>query len=284
VGRVLVVTDSSATVPEHLAQELDIRVVPVVLAMNGRVYRDGVDVSPGELYRWLRAEKLVPTTSAPSVGHFLQVYLAAAQEASGILSIHMSPKLSSTYDAAVTASQLIDSVPIHVMDSHTVAMAQGFVVLTAAREAAAGADLEAVQARAEAVAAKVNLLACLDTLQYLHRGGRIGGAAAFAGALLQIKPVLSVIDGHVGLFSKPRTRSRAIRTMVQRMDEVAAGRPICAAIFHADVPDEAESLRRLVAGRFDCAELHVVEFTPVMGAHTGPGVLGVAFHQASDVT
>lgn len=282
MGKVVVVTDSSATVPVQLAQELDIRVVPIVLAMNGRVYRDGVDVTAGELYQWLRANKHIPTTSAPSVGHFLRTYLDATEEASAILSIHMSPNLSRTYDSAVTASQLVDSIPIQVMDSRTVAMAQGFVVMAAARAAVAGADLETVQARAMEVATKVNLLASLDTLVYLHRGGRIGAAAALAGAVLQIKPVLWVTDGQVGVFAKPRTRSRAIDAMLQHIEDVAGGRQIHAAIIHADVQKEAEDFRRLVAQQFECIELHVVEFTPVMGAHTGPGVLGVAFYETSD--
>lgn len=282
MGKVIVVTDSSATVPVQLADELDVRVVPIVLAMNGRVYRDGVDVTAGELYRWLRANKHIPTTSAPSVGRFLRVYLAAAEDASGILSIHMSPNLSRTYDSAVTASQLVDSVPISVLDSRSVAMGQGFVVLAAARAAAAGADLEATRACAMEVAEKVRLLACLDTLVYLHRGGRIGTAAALAGAVLQIKPVLSVVDGQVGVFARPRTRTKAIDAMVHDIEESTAGRRLHAAIFHADALEEAESLRARVAQQFECDELHVVEFTPVMGAHTGPGVLGVAFHVARD--
>lgn len=278
MAKVIVVTDSSATVPVHLARELGIRVVPIVLAMNGRVYRDGVDVTAGELYRWLRAEKHIPTTSAPSVGHFLRLYVSAAEQASGILSIHMSPMLSSTYEAAWTASQLLESVPIDVIDSRTAAIGQGLVVLAAAREAAAGADLESVRGRAEDVAGKIRVLAALDTLVYLHRGGRIGRAAALAGSVLQLKPVLSLQDGQVDLFAKPRTKPRAVRTILRRMEDEVQGRRIHVGIFHADVPQEAEELRELVDRHFDCIELHVVEFTPVMGAHTGPGVLGVAYY------
>ncbi len=282
MGKVAIITDSSATVPLHLARRLGIRVVPIVLAMNGRVYRDGVDVTAGQLYRWLRAEKHIPTTSAPSVGHFLRAYMTAAQDAPSILSIHVSSKFSSTYDAAVTASRLLDSVPIQVMDSRTAAFGQGFVVLAAARKAAEGADLEAVRAQAEEVAADVKVLASLDTLTYLHRGGRIGGGAALAGAVLRLKPVFSVEDGRVEVFAKPRTKPRAIRTMVQHMEDVVDSRRIRAAVFHADVADEADELCGMVEQRFDCIELHVAEFTPVMGAHTGPGVVGIAFHQARD--
>ncbi len=150
--RVIVVTDSSATVPQDLVRELDIHVVPLLLAFEDQTFRDGVDVTPGEVYHWLRANKHVPTTSSPSVGDFLRVYAAAAQEASGIVSIHLSPQLSVTYNTAIAASQLVDDVPIRVVDCHTAAMGQGFVALEAARAAAAGADLDEVVAQATQVA------------------------------------------------------------------------------------------------------------------------------------
>lgn len=276
--KVIVVTDSSATVPAHLAQQLDIRVVPVLLAVDGRTLRDGIDITPGEIYSWLRHSRRLPTTSAPSIGDFLRVYAAASQTASGIVSIHLSPKLSATYSAARAASQLVDGVAIHVMDCPTVAMGQGFVAMEAAREAAAGANLDAVIARAEEVASKINLLAAIDTLEYLHRGGRIGGAASLVGTMLQIKPVLYVADGHVDVFAKPRTKSKAVRIMLEQMAERASDRPLHVAILHADVPEEAEALRQTVAQQFDCTELYVTEFTPVMGSHAGPGVLGVVFY------
>lgn len=290
VGRVVIVTDSSATVPAKLVRELDIRIVPILLSINGRSYRDGVDITPEQVYRWLRTNRPSPTTSSPSVGDFLRAYAAAAQKVpdpykdpvsdpvSGIVSIHLSPKLSATYNAAATASQLLDGVPIRVLNCHTVAMGQGFVVLAAARAAAAGANLEEVIARANEVASRMNLLATIDTLEYLHRGGRIGGAAALMGTVLQIKPVLYVSDGYVDVFAKPRTKSKAIRIMLQQMAERVDGRPVHAAILHADVPGEAAALRQKVARQFDWVELYVTELTPVMGTHTGPGVLGVVFY------
>lgn len=276
--KVVVVTDSSANVPAHLAQQLDIRIVPILLAVNGRTFRDGIDITSSEIYHRLRTSRQLPTTSAPSVGDFLRVYASAAREAAAILSIHLSPKLSATLNTAQAASQLVDDVPIHVLNCNTVAMGQGFVVMEAARAAAAGSEMEEVIARAQDVASKVNLLATLDTLEYLHRGGRIGGAAALLGTLLQIKPVLYVVDGYVDVFARPRTKTKAIRTMIEQMATEVESEPLHAAILHAGVPEEAEALRRVIAERFNCAELHVTELTPVMGAHTGPGVLGVVFY------
>ncbi len=275
--RVVVVTDSSANVPADLVRKLDIRIVPIALTINGYILRDGVDITAGEVYRLLRERKHLPTTSAPSIGDFLRVYAAAAQEGTGIVSIHISPQLSAIYNVAQTASQLVDEVPIRIINCHSAAMGQGFVVLEAARAAASGADLEAVVARAQEVASKVTVLATIGTLEYLHRGGRIGGAATLLGTVLQIKPVLYVADGHVDVFAKPRTLSRALRVMLEQIAERVDGDQLHVAILHADVPEQAEALRQQLAEQFNCAELYVTELTPVMGAHTGPGVLGVAF-------
>lgn len=268
--KVAIVTDSSATLPEDLVRELDIHVVPLLLTFDDQTFRDGVDVTPGEVYRWLRANKHIPTTSAPSAGDFLRVYAAAGREASSVVSIHLPAWLSATYNTAVVASRLVGGVQIRVLNCHTAAMGQGFVVLEAARAAAAGADLDMVVARATKVAPKMNLLVAVGTLEYLYRGGRIGGAAALLGAMLQIKPILYLGDGQVDVFAKPRTKSRAVRIILQRMAELADSRPLHVAILHADVLDEAEDLRQKVADQFNCVELYVTEFTPVMGAHVGP--------------
>jgi DegV family protein with EDD domain len=276
--KVKVVTDSTATIPEPLLQELDIRIVPVLLNLAGRSYRDGIDITPAEFYRRLRANKHLPTTSAPSVGDFVRVYAAAAQEAAGIVSIHLPPHLSATFEAAMVASRLVDGPPIRVVDARSATMAQGFVALEAARMAAAGGDLEAVVARAEEVAAKVRFFATLDTLEYLYRGGRIGGAAALLGSMLQIKPIVYLVDGRAEAMAKPRTRGRAVECMLQRMAEEVDGRRVHVAVMQADARAEAEKLRGCLAERFQCVELYVTEFTPVMGAHSGPGVLGLAFY------
>jgi DegV family protein with EDD domain len=278
VKKVIVVTDSNVTLPQDLVEKLDIRIVPILLTLDGQTFRDGIDMTPNELYRRLRTNKHLPTTAAPSVGDFVRVYANAAREASGIVSIHLPDQLSATYKTAVMASQLIDGVTIRVLDSQVVAIAQGFVVLEAARAAATGADLDAVIDRATEVSSKVRFFAALETLTYLHRGGRIGGAVMLMGTILQIKPILYVVDGRVEVFAKPRTKRKAMKVMLQRMAEETGGSPLHVAVFHADVSDEAEELRQRVAQQFNCVELLVTEFTPVMGAHAGPGVLGVAFY------
>jgi DegV family protein with EDD domain len=277
--KVAVVTDSPATIPEPLLRELDIRVVPVVLSFAGRSYRDGIDITPDEFYRQQRANGHLATTSAPSVGDFVRIYAAAAAAgASGIVSIHLPAHLSATMEAATVASGLIDDVPIHILNSRSVTMAEGFVVLEAARAAAAGAGMEAVVARAEEIIPKVRFYAMLDTLVYLYRGGRIGGAAALMGAMLQIKPVVHLVDGRVEPLAKPRTRGRGVELMIREMAASVDGRPVHAAVMQGDARPEADALRDRLAREFDCIELYTTEFTPVMGAHAGPGLLGIAYY------
>ena len=276
--QVVIVTDSSANVPAGLVRQLDIRVVPIVLALNGYAFQDGVDITPSQVYSLLREGKHAPTTSAPSIGDFLRVYVAAAQEAASIVSIHLSSSLSATYNVAVAASQLLEAVPVRVVDCPTAAMGQGFAVLEAARAAAAGASVEDVVARAREVASQVHLLATIDTLEHLRRGGRIGGAAALLGTALRIKPVLCLAGGRVDVVARPRTLSKALRVMLQEMADAVDSQRLHAAVLHASAPEQAEELRQRIERQFDCSELLVTELTPVMGAHTGPGVVGVAFY------
>ena len=280
--KVIVVTDSSATIPRELLQELDIRVVPLLLNFEGHTYQDGVDITPDEFYQRLRNSQNLATTSTPSVGDFVRVYAQAGRESSGIVSIHLPVNLSGVYLTALKASELVDGPQIQVMDSRTVSMAQGFAVMAAARKAASGASLEEVVAHAKEIVQRVRIYVMLETLEYLHRGGRIGDAASLLGSILQIKPLLYVLDGQVKPLAKPRTRERGMQIMLKEMEKEVNHQPIHAAIVQADAREEAEHFKQLVAERFDCLELYITEFTPVMGAHSGPGILGVAFYLEGD--
>lgn len=278
MGKVTVVTDSAANLPPELAAYYHVTVVPVLLYWNNREYRDGVDISPTELYQHLRQAKdgVLPKTSTPSIGDFVRVYAHAAQEAEAVVSIHLSAELSGIYQVACAASKLVD-VPVHVLDCRSAAMGCGFTALEAARAAEAGANVEQVLARARKIARRVRVYAFLDTLTYLHRGGHVPAIASIAGSMLKICPILTVENGPARLAELPRTRRRATTRLLARMKEDVGEGPVHVAIMHADALDEAEVLREEVETHFNCRELFTTEFTPVMGAHTGPGVLGMAW-------
>ena len=277
MGKIAIVTDSSACVPKELVKKYNIHIVPILLNFDRRTFRDEVDITATEVYRLLQGNKHLPTTSAPSVGDFLRLYAKLSEEVEGIVSIHLPAELSAIYSTAVTAGKLIDGARVEVVDSRTAAMGQGFVVLEAARAAAAGADLEGVLRRIKEIVPRINLFAAIDTFKYLQRSGRVPVIAALMGSLLQIKPIIYLKDGQTGLVEKPRTISRAMRRLVDLMAERVGGKPVHVAVFHADAPQRAEKLKEEIASRFRCAELYVTEFTPVMGVHTGPGLVGLTF-------
>lgn len=278
MGGIAVVTDSLANIPAELVEKYDIGVIPVLVIFGHETYRDGIDMTPKEFYCRLRESEELPTTAVPSMGEFVKLYHRVGQEAEGIVSIHISSKLSATVEVAEAASRTLPEIPIHVVDSYTGAMAQGFIVLEAARAAAEGAGLEEVAERAREMVPKVDLLATLDTLEYLHRGGRVPAVAALVGSLLRIKPILYIAeDGAADVLEKPRTRAKAVRRILEITEERVGANPVHMAVIHADVPEEAEELKEEVDSRFNCVELYVTDFTPVIGTHSGPGVLGLTF-------
>jgi len=283
MGKIAVVTDSVANIPTELAEKYDVHVIPLLVIFGRETFRDGVDISPQEFYRRFRESDDLPTTSVPPLGYFLEFYREVARGAEAIVSIHLSTHLSATVETAKAAGKELPDIPIQVIDSHTAGMAQGFIVLEAARKAFSGASLEEVVEGARELIPKVKLLATLDTLEYLHRTGRIGRAESLFGSILQVKPILHIAeDGVVEALEKPRTRKKAVRRILELMEEEIGSRPVHAAVIHADVREEADALRAEVASRFNCVELFVTDFTPVMGTHTGPGVLGVAFWAEED--
>lgn len=278
MGRVAVVTDSAACVPAELVQELGIEVMPFRLLWERRQFRDGVDLTPTEFYHLLREARTLPTTSHPPPEEFFQVYTRLSETCEGLISIHIPKEMSGTYNAAVRASQALAPFPVQVIDCRTAAMAQGFIVLEAARAAAQGASLEEVASLVKALIPWVRLLAMVETLEYLRRSGRVNDIQALVGSILQVKPIFSLEDGQARLFAKVRTSNRAIEHLRKAMLEHIGAGPVHAAVLHADALDRALQIRDDLSARVNCAELYITEFTPVMGAHTGPGVLGLAWY------
>lgn len=276
---VAIVTDSTAYLPAEVVARHGIRVVPLHVVMDGTELDEGVDVDPGQVAAALRAHRRV-STSRPTPSAFLEAYeAAAAAGAEAIVSVHISADMSGTYDSAMLAARHAP-VPVEVVDSRSMGMAMGYAVLAAAEAAERGEDARSVAGVARSRARATKVWFCVDTLEHLHRGGRIGKASALLGSALAIKPLLTLEDGHIELAEKVRTSARA----VARMEDLAlgaaeaAGGDACVelAVHHIDAPDRATELAGRLHERLPGApEPMLVELGPVVGAHVGPGTLAV---------
>ncbi len=278
---VAIVTDSTACIPADLAAQYGIEIVPVHLIFGGRTFVDSLTVDTREFYELVAKSGDRPTTAAPSPGMFLEAIRRAAGRADAVLCITVSAQFSAMYDAARQAIEIAKAeapgADIRLLDSRNAAMAQGFVVLEAARAAAAGASIDDVAAHAEAMTGRVTLLAMLDTLSYLARSGRVPRAAAWAAGMLQVKPIVRFSAAGIKLAARTRTRQRALERMVSILAEQTAGRPTHLAVHHANAPSDADHLLASVRQRLDIVESYTTEFTQVMGVHTGPGLVALAW-------
>jgi DegV family protein with EDD domain len=278
------VTDSVAQVPLDVAQQLGIRVMPFSLTINGEKYLDGVNLLPAELYRRMRNEKVFPQTSAPSVGEYLAVFLDCIRAgAQSVLCVTLSSRLSGGYSAACAAARLVrEEFPDReavVIDSKLATIAQGFVAVEAARLANKGASLEEVIAKVQDVQPRVGFAATLETLEYLALGGRIGKAAYLLGSLIQVKPILTIDEeGVVAPVYRVRGNLKALNKIVEYVSSKDGkhGR-LHLAVMEADAPEQAAYLEKLAIEQFGPIDIWHTDFTPVMGTHAGPGVVGLGY-------
>lgn len=271
------VTDSTAYLPPDLVAEYGIHVVPLYVVLAGRSGREGQDISPEDVAKALTTRGQQVSTSRPSRADFMAVYRRCLDEgAEGIVSVHLSAELSGTWEAARLAAAQVGEHLVKVVDSRSAAMGTGFAVLAAARAAARGSDVEAAVAAAASTAATTRTFFVVDTLEHLRRGGRIGAAAAVLGSALAVKPVLHVREGRVEPLEKVRTSARALNRLVQRAAEAAEGRPASVAVHHLAAPERADRLAADLRERLPgLRELHVSELGAAIGAHVGPGAVGI---------
>jgi DegV family protein with EDD domain len=274
---VAVVTDSTAYLPSELLEGYGIHVVPLYVVLPGRSGREGVDVGPEDVARALSVRGQTVSTSRPTPGDFLVAYRHALDAgADQVVSVHLSGELSGTSDAARLAAAQVGEHIVTVVDSRSAAMGCGFPVLAAARSAAAGADRAEVAETARRTAAETSTFFVVDTLEHLRRGGRIGTAAAVLGSALAVKPILHVSDGRVVSLEKVRTAARANSRLVQRAVEAAGDGPVSVAVHHLVAVERAERLAAELRERLPALrELHVSELGAAIGAHVGPGAVGV---------
>ncbi|MFJ6525816.1 DegV family protein [Streptomyces longwoodensis] len=272
---VAIVTDSTAYLPQRTMERHGITAVPLTVVLGDQAFEEGTEITTRSLAQALQKRRSV-TTSRPSPQQFAETYReVAASGATGIVSLHLSAELSGTYDAAVVAAREAP-VPVRVVDTGMVAMALGFCALAAAETAEAGGTVDEAVTTAEKRAAGTSAYFYVDTLEYLRRGGRIGTAQALLGSALAVKPLLQLENGRIDLLEKVRTASRAIARLEELVADRAGSAPVGIAVHHLAAPDRASALAERLRTRVQgLADLHVSEIGAVIGAHTGPGLLGV---------
>jgi len=280
-NRVAVVVDSAASLPAWASDDPLLHVVPMQLVVGGRTYLDGRELSPTEFYRMQRDRSHTPTTAGPSPQSYISAFETAARQSSSILCLCIARRYSAAHDSALLAvrqaQELLPYVQIAALDSGSAAGGEGLIALEALRAANQGLDLVEVVKIARQITEKVSLVAFLDTLYYVWKGGRVPRLAYAGASLLGLKPMFELASGEVHAIGRPRTRARAMRRLVEAMRTRVGDRPLHVSVMHGDCPEDAEELRHALECEFDCEELYISEFTPVMGAHTGPGLLGLAF-------
>lgn len=278
MSKIAIVTDSSPYIPEQIIKENNIHVVPLVVIWGEEIFHDGVDISPVEFYERLKTDKVLPSTSQPTVADFEVVFRSLHQEGYEILAILISEALSGTVSSATQAKKLLPEATIEIVNSKTLAMALGFHVLAAARAAKNGASLAECKRITEDTLDNSGVIFVVDTLEFLHRGGRLGAASRYIGSLLNVKPILAIEDGLIVSLDKVRTQKKALERIVDLIEERTKGhKNIRLATLHANNPDTAQFILDEAVSRLSPVEQVFSEISPAIGTHAGPGAVGLAY-------
>jgi DegV family protein with EDD domain len=276
--KVVVVTDSTAYIPPELIKQYGMRVAPLAVIWDGKTLHDDVDISPAEFYARLKVSKTLPTTSQTTPEEFRNIFSPILAEGKSILGVFIAGTLSGTIDSAMQVKKTMPAAPIEIVDSLSSAMALGFVALAAARAVQSGASMAEAAKVARRAAELSNLIFVVDTLEFLHRGGRIGGAKRFLGTALNLKPLLTVVDGKIDALESVRTKAKATERMLDLIEQrIGNRRPLRLSPLHAAAPEEAKALMKAVQDRFHPDECIFSEVSPAIGAHVGPGTIGIAW-------
>ena len=283
MGKIAVMTDSVACLPQEIAERYHIHIVPAgTILFEGNVYRDWLDIRPDDAFRMLESSPDDFFTSATSPAAFLEAYQKLSQEADIIVYIAVSSKFTTLYNMARSAKELakekLDGLKIETLDSRTATAAQGFIVLAAARAAEEGRSLAEVIAAAERVKDRVNLLYVFETVRYLHRTGRVPKIVANFGSKLNVKLIITVNNGSARVHGIARSKERGIKHLVEFARQKVGRRPVHMAVLHTGALEEAESLKQRISAEFNCVEVWLDQFSPIMAYGTGRGVVGIAFY------
>lgn len=276
--RVAIVTDSTGNLPDDYVREHHITVVPLLVIWDGRTYRDGIEMSPQAFYERLATSRTLPTTSQPSAGAFKEAFQEAGKAYRDIVAVHIAESLSGTIASAKAAVEMLPDLNIQIVDSRSASMGLGFCVMEAVRAAEAGASAQEVAEAARRLVPKIQVLLTPATLEFLYRGGRIGGAAHLIGTALDIKPILALVQGRVEVLERVRTRRKALDRLAELVQQRAGNRPTHLAVLYTGQPDEAAELRERLKRSLHTVEDYFFIGPPTIGAHTGPGTVGVIFY------
>lgn len=272
-----VVVDSAASIPPDVARALSLHIVPIKVVFGEDTFLDGVNLDSDTFYERLTGDHTLPKTSQPSAGEFLELFQRLTADGSQVLSILMSHQMSGTLSSAEAAREMLPDRSIHIFDSLSISIGEGLLAIAAADMAAQGQSIEAILARLQRMRSQMRVSFVVDTLEFLQRGGRIGGATALLGTMLKIKPLLHIVNGRIEPLEKVRTRQKALERMLDIMGEqVGPDARIWGGVGHTHCPGEAAEMEAILRSRFNCARVLIGEAGPTIGTHAGPGVLGIA--------
>lgn len=276
--KITVVTDSTAYLPEDLRKRLDIHVVPLAVTIDGKDYREEIELTTNEFYDKVRGDGPLPKTSQPSVGEFAAKFKELKQAgAEGIVSIHLSSGISGTYTGAVQAGELESDLDVRAFDSEISCYMQGFYAIRAAELAQSGASLDEIMTELDEMKQTMSAYFMVDDLSHLQRGGRLSSAQALIGGLLQVKPILHFVDKVIVPFEKIRTRKKAMKRIADLLAEDAAKMPLEASVIHGNCPEEADKWLAELSERLPEVKFTISYFGPVIGTHLGEGAMGLGW-------
>jgi DegV family protein with EDD domain len=279
MSKIALVTDSTSYIPTELVQRYQIIVAPLVVIWGSEALEDGVDIQPSQFYARLKTATVIPTTSQVTILKFTEIFQKLIDQDYQVLAMLISEKLSGTINSAVQAKSILPAgAPIEIFDSEATAMALGFQVLAVARAIEQGANMSEALKVAEQARQNSGVVFAVDTLEFLHRGGRIGTGSRFLGTALNIKPILELRDGRVEALERVRTRAKSLNRLIELVEEKVGGRkPLRLASLNANVPDEARALLNEAATRLGAIEKIEAELSPAIGTHAGPGTVALVY-------
>lgn len=282
---IVILTDSASDIDASVRESLGIVAVPFKVMFGPETYQDGVTISSTAFFEKLSQSSVLPTTSQPSPLEFAEAYKAIYEKYGKdvqIIAIMLSAALSGTYQSAMIAkSMLEESIDITVIDSRKASYVHGMICVDAAKAAQEGKSKQQILDRIDRYLDEVQVYFIVDTLEFLQKGGRIGRAAAVIGSLLNIKPILTLDPvGYVSAFDKVRGTKKALNRVLEALQEYSQGKPVKAAVLHSSVPDQAAEILERIKQEFQVADSHLEEIGPVIGTHTGPGLLGIVMVKA----